>query len=32
VGELNATIGREEILKPVIGNWSLHETSMDQNN
>jgi hypothetical protein len=30
VGELNAKIGRDEILKPVIGNWSLHETS-DEN-
>ena len=23
----NAKIGREEILNPVIGNWSLHETT-----
>jgi hypothetical protein len=28
-GNFNTKTGREEILKPVIGNWSLHETSND---
>jgi hypothetical protein len=26
VGDFNAKIG-QEVFKPVIGNWSLHETS-----
>lgn len=30
VGVFNAKIGREEIINPVIRNWSLHETT-DEN-
>jgi hypothetical protein len=29
LGDLNAKVGREDILKPIIGNESLHEASND---
>jgi exonuclease III len=29
VGDFNASVGRDEIFKPIIGNESLHETSKD---
>jgi hypothetical protein len=29
LGDFNATVGREDIFKPAIGNTSLHETSND---
>jgi hypothetical protein len=29
LGDFNATVGREDIFKPIIGNESLHEASND---
>jgi hypothetical protein len=29
LGDFNAKVGREDIFKPIIGNKSLHEASID---